>query len=254
MKERPAVPLVLDRFGKRYGDLLAVDDLSFDVKAGELLGVVGPNGAGKTTTLRAIAGILAPSSGRILVDGHDIRTSSVAAKRALAFVPDTPQPFDAVTVVEHLRFTALAWRVPDADSKIPAILEEMGLLDKRDALGSTLSRGMRQKLAFACAFLRKPSVVLLDEPLTGLDPKAIREMRMSIRRRAEEGAAILVSSHLLDVVEKLCGRILVIHEGRKVALGTLDEIREQATPGSHGTLEEVFFAITERGEALGEAE
>jgi ABC-2 type transport system ATP-binding protein len=240
----------VEHVGKRYGELMAVDDLSFDVGPGELLGLVGPNGAGKTTALRAIAGILRPTTGRILVDGHDVHRSPVAAKRALAFVPDTPQPFENVTVTEHLRFTAMAWRIPDAGPRIESVLEEMTLVEKRDALGSTLSRGMRQKLAFACAFLRHPSLLLLDEPLTGLDPKAIREVRTSIRQRAEEGAAVIVSSHLLDVVERLCGRILVLHRGRGVALGSLEEIREGVVPGGGGTLEEAFFAITERdGEA-----
>ena len=194
------------------------------------------------------AGILRPTAGRIHVGGHDIVKDAVAAKRTLAFVPDSPQPFDAVTVTEHLRFVAMAWRVPNADRKIEALLDELELRDKRDALGSTLSRGMHQKLAFACAFLRAPGLLLLDEPLTGLDPKAIRSVRASIRRRASEGAAVIVSSHLLDVVERLCRRILVLHEGRVLAFGTLDEIRDGLAPGAGGTLEEVFFAITEGAE------
>jgi ABC-2 type transport system ATP-binding protein len=135
--------------------------------------------------------------------------------------------------------------VPDAAARIDPLLEELDLGEKRDALGSTLSRGMRQKLAFACAFLRDPAVLLLDEPLTGLDPKAIRQIRDAIRRRADRGSAIIVSSHLLDLVERLGDRILVLHRGRRVALGTLDEIRAATTAGAAGTLEEVFFAITE---------
>jgi ABC-2 type transport system ATP-binding protein len=150
-----------------------------------------------------------------------------------------------LTVLEHLRFTALAYRVRGAESRFPALLEEMELGEKRDALGSTLSRGMRQKLAFACAFVRDPKVLLLDEPLTGLDPRAIRDVRESIRRRAAAGATVVVSSHLLDLVERLCGRILVLNRGRSVALGTLDEIRARVSGAGAGGLEELFFAITE---------
>ena len=235
-------------FTKRYGDFKAVDDLSFTVAPGEIVGLVGPNGAGKTTTLRALAGILKPTSGTIRVGGHDLAAQPVAAKRALAFVPDTPTPFDLVTVAEHLRFTALAYRVEGADTRMGELLEEFELTEKRDALGSTLSRGMRQKLAFACAFLRDPQVLLLDEPLTGLDPKAIRSVRDSVRRRADEGAGVIVSSHLLDLVERLCDRMLVLHRGRAVAIGSLDEIRSAAGSSASGSLEEVFFAITDSAE------
>lgn len=232
-------------FTKRYGDFTAVEDLSFEVAPGEILGLVGPNGAGKTTSLRAFAGILKPSGGTIRVAGHDLQREAVAAKRAMAWVPDTPNPFELLTVSEHLHFTALAYGVEDADRRTAPLLEELELAEKRDALGSTLSRGMRQKLAFACAFLRDPKVMLLDEPLTGLDPKAIRNVRESIRQRAEAGAAVIVSSHLLDLVERLCDRILVLHRGRRVALGTLAEIRAGAAGAPGQSLEEVFFSITE---------
>jgi len=238
--------LEVEGFAKRYGDVQAVVDLSFTVAPGEILGLVGPNGAGKTTTLRALAGILKPSAGRIRIAGHDLQRDSVEAKRALAFVPDTPNPFELLTVVEHLHFTALAYRVDDGARRVDPLLAELELTEKRNALGSTLSRGMRQKLAFACAFLRDPKVLLLDEPLTGLDPKAIRNVRNSIRARADAGAAVIVSSHLLDLVERLCDRILVLHRGRTVALGTLDEIRDGARAAGK-SLEDVFFAITEDG-------
>jgi ABC-2 type transport system ATP-binding protein len=226
---------------KRYGDFVAVRDLTFSAAPGEILGLVGPNGAGKTTTLRALAGILRPTSGTILVAGHDLAKDPLRAKRALAFVPDTPTPFEMLTVLEHLRFTAMAYRVEDAEARFDALLDEFSLEDKRDALGSTLSRGMRQKLAFACAFVRDPQVLLLDEPLTGLDPRAIRDVRDAVRRRADAGATVLVSSHLLDLVQRLSDRILILAGGRRVALGTLDEIRA----GAEGDLEDVFFAITE---------
>jgi ABC-2 type transport system ATP-binding protein len=232
---------------KRYGDFVAVDHLTLRCGAGEILGLVGPNGAGKTTTLRCITGILQPSEGTIEVAGHAVRGEALEAKRALAFVPDTPHPFDLLTVAEHLRFTALAYDLPDAEARIPEILDELDLREKQDELASTLSRGMRQKLAIAAAFLRRPKVIMFDEPLTGLDPIAIRSMRDAIRRRAEEGAAVLISSHLLDLVERICDRVLILHRGRALAHGTLEEIRRLATGagGATSSLEEAFFAITQ---------
>jgi ABC-2 type transport system ATP-binding protein len=240
--------LSVDRLTKRYGDFTAVSDLSFEARAGEIVGLVGPNGAGKTTTLRCIAGILRPQRGRIEIAGHGIVEEPLAAKRALAYIPDTPHPFDMLTVVEHLRFTALAYGVPEPEARLPALLDELELTEKRDELASALSRGMRQKLAIACAFLRDPKVILFDEPLTGLDPRAIRTMRDSMRRRADAGATVMISSHLLDLVERLCNRILVLHRGRTLAIGTLDEIRAAAAGATDATLEEAFFDITERHE------
>lgn len=230
---------------KRYGAFTAVDSLSFGIERGEVLGLVGPNGAGKTTTIRCVAGILKPTSGRIVLGGHDLLLEPVAAKRALGLIPDTPHPFDMLTVTEHLRFVAMAYDVADPEPRIEPLLDELELLEKRDELASTLSRGMRQKLAIACAFIRDPGLLLFDEPLTGLDPKAIRRIRDSIRRRANEGAAVMISSHLLDLVERLCDRVLVLHRGRTLAYGTLDEVRTNAAASHDATLEEAFFAITE---------
>ena len=229
-------------YTKSFGGTLAVEDLSFDVRPGEIVGLVGPNGAGKTTTLRALAGILRPDRGTIRVGSHDLVAEPVAAKRVLAYVPDTPHPFDLLTVVEHLRFTALAYRVEGAEARFDGLLREMEIYEKRDELASTLSRGMQQKLAIACALLHEPSAILLDEPLTGLDPKAIRNMR-------ESGASVLLSSHLLELVERLCDRVLVLHRGRRRAFGTLEEIRGAAAAGSDASLEEVFLAITDGKDA-----
>jgi ABC-2 type transport system ATP-binding protein len=230
---------------KRYGEFTALENLDVTCAPGEILGLVGPNGAGKTTALRCVASILRPTAGRVIVDGHDVQGEPLLAKRALAFIPDTPHPFDMLTVLEHLRFTALAYSVPDAESRFDTLLEELSLTSKRDELASTLSRGMRQKLSIACAFLRDPRLILFDEPLTGLDPRAIRTMRDAMRRRADAGAAVVISSHLLDLVERLCDRILVLHGGKRLAHGTLEEIRAQATAQTGASLEQAFFAITE---------
>jgi ABC-2 type transport system ATP-binding protein len=238
-------PIEVQGLSRAYDGFQAVKGLSFDVRPGEIVGLVGPNGAGKTTALRMIAGILAPDEGTVRVAGHDVVRDAVPAKRALAYLPDTPHPFDDLTVLEHLRFTALAYRVEDAEARFGPLLAEMELTEKRDELASALSRGMQQKLALACAFLRHPKAVLLDEPLTGLDPRAIRDARESIARRAAEGSAILLSSHLLELVERLCDRVLILHRGRRLAFGTLEEIRALAATRADASLEDVFFAVTE---------
>jgi ABC-2 type transport system ATP-binding protein len=232
-------------FGKDYGRFTAVHQLSFAVRPGEIVGLVGANGAGKTTTLRAITGILRPTRGTIRVGGCDLEREPVAAKRQFAYIPDTVYPYDLLTVTEHLHFIALAYRIKDAETKYTALLEELGLADKRDQMASTLSRGMTQKLALACAFLREPRVIILDEPLTGLDPRGIRNIKESIRRRAADGCAFLLSSHLLHLVETLCDQVLILHRGRKMAFGSLEEIRALATLHTDASLEDVFFAVTE---------
>jgi ABC-2 type transport system ATP-binding protein len=236
-------------FSKRYDGFVAVQDLTFAVEPGRIVGIVGANGAGKTTTLRAITGILRPSAGSLRVGGYDIERQAVRAKQQFAYVPDTIHAYDLLTVTEHLHFVALAYRVPDAEAKYGALLEELELADKRDELASNLSRGMLQKLSLACAFLREPRVVILDEPLTGLDPRGIRNIKESIRHRAAAGTSFLLSSHLLVLVEALCDQVLILHRGRKMAFGSLEEIRDRALVHAEASLENVFFAVTERGEA-----
>jgi ABC-2 type transport system ATP-binding protein len=235
----------VENFSKHYGEFAAVRDLSFDVHPGEIVGLVGANGAGKTTTLRSITGILRPSVGTIRIAGFDIERQPVAAKQQFAYVPDTIHPYDLLTVTEHLHFIALAYRVADAEAKYGALLEELELGDKQDEIASNLSRGMLQKLSLACAFLREPRVIILDEPLTGLDPRGIRNIKQSIRRRAAAGTAFLLSSHLLVLVEALCDKVFILQHGQKMAFGSLDEIRGLATVHADASLEEVFFAVTE---------
>jgi ABC-2 type transport system ATP-binding protein len=236
----------VQHFSKHYGDFCAVKDLSFSVGPGQIVGLVGANGAGKTTTLRAITGILRPTSGAIHVGGYDIEKEPVAAKHQFAYIPDTIHPYDLLTVTEHLHFIALAYRIENAERKYAGLLEELELADKKDEIASNLSRGMLQKLSLACAFLRDPQVIILDEPLTGLDPRGIRNIKESIRRRAASGAAFLLSSHLLVLVEALCDQVLILHRGQKMAFGSLEEIRGLATLHAEASLEDVFFAVTEQ--------
>ena len=230
---------------KRYDSFVAVHEFSFAVEPGHVLGLVGPNGAGKTTTLRALAGIHPPSDGHVIIAGHDIVTDAVEAKRHLAFFPDEPRLFDYLNVVEHLEFTAGIYHVADFKQRMEPLLEEFELQDKRKALPAELSRGMKQKLMIACGLLHSPDVMIFDEPLTGLDPLGIRRMKESITRRAQEGAAVILSSHLLYLVEELCDEVAIIQRGKRVAYGTIDDLKWQMSQGRGDvSLEEAFLKIT----------
>lgn len=245
--------IVVEDYGKLYGRFEAVAGLSFAAGPGEILGLVGPNGAGKTTTMRALAGIIAPTQGRLVVDGHDIARDPVAAKRTLCYVPDDPRLFDNLTVWEHFQFVAAAYRLQAWEPAAEALLDQWELREKRDAPASGLSRGMRQKTAVACGLLHDPTAIILDEPLTGLDPRGIRTMREAIRARAAGGAAVLVSSHLLGLVEDLCTSVLLLVRGRKVLHGRLDDLRRDAVAkGRAGSLEDLFFRLTEPTATTGE--
>ncbi len=228
---------------KVYGDLAAVQDLSFRVMPGEVVGLVGPNGAGKTTTLHCLAGITVPTRGRIAVAGRDLAAEPVEAKSALAFVPDEPHLFEYLTVEEHLRFVARLYRVSQVDQRVPQVLREMELEDRHGALPEELSRGMKQKLAIACALIHDPKALLLDEPLTGLDPVGIRRMKATILDHARAGAAVILSSHLLHLVEEICSRVMIMRRGRAIAFGTIAEIVAARPDLAGRRLEDVFLGL-----------
>jgi ABC-2 type transport system ATP-binding protein len=230
---------------KHYGYFVALNDFSFAVKRGEVLGLVGPNGAGKTTTLRALAGIHPPTDGIIRICGFDLRSDPVDAKRHLAFMPDEPRLFDYLTVEEHLQFVARLYQVTGVREKMEPLLHEFELIDRRKALPSELSRGMKQKLMIACGFLHEPDVLIFDEPLTGLDPLGIRRMKESIVRRSQAGASVILSSHLLHLVEELCDTVAVIQRGTRIAYDTIDNLKWKITSGRNDlSLEEAFLRIT----------
>src|SRR3982751_2389714 len=244
--------LAVDHFRRVYssagGTFTAVDDLSFTVGAGEIVGLIGPNGAGKTTTLRSIAGILRPSGGVVQIDGHDIVADPLEAKRRLAFMPDEPHLFEYLTVAEHLRLVARLYAVDDFDRRAAALLEELELTGKEGSLPGELSRGMRQKVVIACGLVANATTLLVDDPLTGLDPIGIRRMRNTILARARECAAVLLSSHLLHVVEEVCSRVIIMDRGRKVADGTFQELAARADLAVAGsTLEQIFLHVTGHG-------
>jgi ABC-2 type transport system ATP-binding protein len=241
--------LSVEHFGRTYasaaGTFTAVGDLSFTVGAGEIVGLIGPNGAGKTTTLRSLAGILRPTSGRVRVDGHDLVDDPIAAKRCLAFMPDEPHLFEYLTVAEHLRLVGRLYGVGDIDARAATLVEELELKGKEGSLPGELSRGMRQKVVIACGLVRDATTLLFDEPLTGLDPIGIRRMRNTIVARARAGAAILLSSHLLHLVEEVCSRVIIMDRGQKIADGTCEELASRADLATAGSsLEQIFLRVT----------
>ena len=240
-------------FTKAYGPRIAVRDLSFSVGAGEIVGLLGPNGAGKTTTLRSLAGILRPNAGSLSIGGFDVVRAPLEAKRRLALVADDPPLFASLSVWEHLVLTAQLYDLAGWEERARALLAELELSLRRDDLAEELSRGMRQKLCVACALLHEPQVLLLDEPLTGLDPRGIRTLYSALRRRAAAGAAVVVSSHLLAQIEALCTRFLLLREGRLLLDGSKREIVARLPAlRDDVSLEEIFFEATERP-AEGEA-
>ena len=250
--------IAVEHFGRTYatttGSFTAVDDLSFTVASGEIVGLIGPNGAGKTTTLRSLAGILRPTSGRVRIDGHDLIDDPLEARRRLAFMPDEPHLFEYLTVEEHLRLVARLYGVDDFDRRANVLLDELELKGKERSLPGELSRGMRQKVVIACGLVRSATTLLFDEPLTGLDPIGIRRMRNTIVARARDGAAILLSSHLLHLVEEVCSRVIIMDRGRKIADGTFAELASRADLATAGSsLEQIFLRVTGHDTSAGQS-
>jgi ABC-2 type transport system ATP-binding protein len=241
------------RLCRTYGEVTAVQDLSFEAAPGEIVGLIGPNGAGKTTTLRCLSGILRPTSGQVVVGGHDMAQSPLAAKKQLAFMPDEPHLFEYMTVEEHLRLVGRLYGIADVDTRARPLLDELELAGRERLLPGELSRGMRQKVMIACGLVRDPPVLLFDEPLTGLDPIGIRRMRDTIVRRARGGAVVLLSSHLLPLVQEICTRVLIMDRGRKMADGSVDQLAATADRAETGSiLEQIFLRVTGHDRPMGE--
>ena len=232
----------VQHLSKLYDDFLAVDNVDFELQAGQICGLVGPNGAGKTTTLRCLAGLIPATKGQLRVAGHDVETEPMEVKRALAYVPDDPPLFDDLSVGQHLDFIGKLYQIDNHVEKSKQLLVDFDLTQKINAGASTLSRGMRQKLAISCAYLIDPKVLLLDEPLTGLDPPGIRRLLASVQQRAATGTSVIISSHLLAMIEDICTHLLVMQDGAVQYFGQAAELRQQYPQAK--SLEQAFFAAT----------
>ena len=241
--------IVCDGLTKRFGPLCAVDGLNLTIHQGELYGFLGPNGAGKTTTIKMLTGLLRPSGGTAFIGGYDIRSQPLEAKRMIGYVPDNPFLYEKLTAREFLHFMADLYSVPLAGRarRIDDLLELFELEDKRDELIQSFSRGMRQKVALAGALIHRPSVVFLDEPTVGLDPRSARLMKEVLRRLCDDGAAVFVSTHILDVAERMCDRFGIINKGRLIASGTMAELRSTVAP-ENTSLEDIFLQLTDGSE------
>jgi len=232
--------LSVEHLTRRFGKLVAVDDLSFDAQRGAILGLLGPNGAGKTTTLLCLAGLLRPDAGALMLDGKALGADR---SRYVALIPETPEVYPMLTVWEHLVFVAKSCRLgPDWTQRAHDLLARLDLNEQRDTLGEALSKGMRQKTLIACTVLAEAPVLLLDEPMIGLDPKGQRELRSILSELRSGGTAVVLSTHLLESAEAICDRVLVMKKGRAMINAPIEELRF----GDHGrSLEDVFLEVTQ---------
>ena len=230
---------------KKYGTFMAVDAINLSVPAGELFGFLGPNGAGKTTTLRMIAGILRPTSGTVRIAGIDLATSPMEAKAKLGFIPDRPFIYEKLTGMEFLRFVGglFGQDGPPVEKRATELLAVFDLEEWGDELVESYSHGMRQKLIISSAFVHRPEVIVVDEPMVGLDPKAAKTLKDLFREYTRRGHTIMMSTHTLEVAQTLCDRIGIIQRGHIRACGTMDELRANAARGDEG-LEEIFLRLT----------
>jgi ABC-2 type transport system ATP-binding protein len=240
-----ACALELVDLDKKFGSTWAVQGLSLRIRAGEFYALLGPNGAGKTTTLRMVAGLLRPDAGTARIFGVDVAAEPERAKRVLAWVPDEPLLYDKLRGLEYLEFVAGLWGMDaaEAEGQAQRLLQWLGLWQQRNDYTETYSKGMRQKLALAGALIHQPRLLILDEPLTGLDAAAARQVKDLLKNIVREGATVVLTTHILEVAERLAERIGIIASGRLIAEGSLDQLR--ALQGSeHGTLEDVFLHLT----------
>jgi len=234
----------IENLNKRFGPVHAVRDLTLFVPKGEVFAFLGPNGAGKTTTLKMLTGLLRPTSGRIQIAGWDMSRNPVEARREMAYIPDTPFLYDRLTATEFYHFVGTLYGMnrSEIEQEREAAFSFFGLSGHATALVKDLSHGLRQRLVYASAFLHKPRVLFIDEPLIGLDPHSIRAIKQLLREKAAGGMTIFLTTHILSLAEDVADRIGIIHQGRLIALGPLDELRKRS--GTEGDLEEVFLRLT----------
>ena len=235
---------------KRYGKFTAVKGIDLDVHRGEIFGFLGPNGAGKTTTIRLVSGVLRPTEGRVLLGGDDLQIHPERAKSRIGYIPDRPYLYEKLTGAEFLRFVAGLWGRDgdEAERRADRLLELFQLTDWKNELIETYSHGMRQKILISSALIHQPEMIVVDEPMVGLDPRSARLLKDLLRTFVANGGSVFLSTHTLEVAESLCDRIAIIAEGEIIALGTMDELRAQAHAGG-AHLEEIFLKVT-GGEAM----
>lgn len=230
---------------KTFANKIAVNDISFKVKEGEIFGFLGPNGAGKTTTINMIVGLLKPDGGEIYINGIDVIKNSFESKKEFSYVPDTPDVYKNMTGIQYLEFVSCAYRL-DSEIARDRILKYSKYFEMEEKLPefiSGYSHGMKQKICLIGALISDPKVLILDEPMVGLDPKSAFNLKEVMRERCKENKSVFFSTHVLEVAEKICDRIAIIKEGKIIAIGTLEEIREKAK--DEGSLEKIFLELTE---------
>jgi len=246
--------IVCQNLTKRFGGLTAVDNMNLVVREGELYGFLGPNGAGKTTTIRMITGLIHPTEGTALVGGYDIRTQPLQAKAVFGYIPDNPFLYEKLTGREFLNFMAdlYGMKIPDRAGRIDELLRLFALESKGDALIQGFSRGMRQKIALAGALIHTPQVIFLDEPTVGLDPQSARTMQDILKELCRRGTTVFISTHILDIAERMCDRVAIVNKGCLIAQGTMEELRAEARGRESGetgdtedkSLEDIFLELT----------
>lgn len=228
---------------KRYKSTNAVDGISFSLNKGEIVALTGPNGAGKTTTIKCILGLLRKNDGKIFINGEN--NSSKEVKYKLAYIPETPDIYPMLTVWEHIKFMAMVYKINVWQERAEKILSDFDILDKKNELGKNLSKGMKQKLSICCALIHDPEIFFIDEPLVGLDPKAVRELKDAFKALREDGKTLLISTHMLDTAQNLCDRIIVMKKGKVLAEGTIEELRHKMKVSQGTSLEDIFLEVTE---------
>ncbi|MCL0073022.1 ABC transporter ATP-binding protein [Dehalococcoidia bacterium] len=239
----PEAILRVENLSKSYGKFAAVKEVSFELRRGEVFGFLGPNGAGKTTTIKVCTGLLKPSAGRVIIGGFDIVKQPVAAKELLGYVPDNPFLYDKLTGREFVRFVSRLYNSNSAEQRIQELFDSFEMSDKIDQLIQGYSRGMRQKTALISALIHNPQILFVDEPTANLDPRSARLAKDIFRALTKQGVSVFMSTHIMEIAERLCDRIGIIHHGELIALGTLSELNQQAAlEGS--TLEDVFLELT----------
>ncbi|MFO0876788.1 MAG: ABC transporter ATP-binding protein [Gemmataceae bacterium] len=238
-----------DHVTKAYGTKTAVQDLCLDIQAGELFAFLGPNGAGKTTTIKMMCGLLYPTSGSVRLGGYDMRTEGEKARPLLSYVPDQPYLYEKLTGREFLQFIADMYGLPPShgQERIATVIQQFALEPFVDDLTERYSHGMRQRTVFASALVHEPKVLIVDEPTVGLDPYSVRQLKDLLRKQADQGTTVFLSSHSLDVVEELADRMAIINNGRLISCGTLEALQNQAAVD--GSLEKVFLTLTRPDDA-----